>query len=1706
LNVPCLVIDVELPVEAPVRVLALGALRTDDGRSLRWTAGAAPDDVAPALDSLAAGARFVVGHNVRRHDLPALAQAWPGLALHALPVLDTLELSPLAFPENPYHRLVKDYRLVSDARNDPLRDATLASELLADALSALAERQRGRPDELAVIHFLVDRAGAGGLSSVLEDVRGAPAPDIAAAAACFLRAVEGTTCVEHATALAHDALHDPARAWPLAYVVAWLRVAGGNSVLPPWVRETHPDTGRLVRVLRTVPCARPDCRWCRHTHDPVRQLREWFQLEAFRATPANAGGGSLQEDIVVAGLGQRSLLAILPTGGGKSLCYQLPALVHHQRTGALTVVISPLQSLMKDQIDNLARRGIESAVAINGLLTPPERKAALDRVRMGDAGMVLVSPEQFRNRSFVEAIRWREVATWVFDEAHCLSRWGHDFRTDYLYVARFVRQRQAAHPDAPPAVIACFTATAKPDVIADLHEHFRAELGVELAYFGGGHARTNLQYEVIAVPRAGKAARILELLQETVQPDAGGAVVFAATRRNAELLAGAIGAAGWSCAHFHAGLEPGTKRETQQAFIEGALRVIVATNAFGMGVDKPDIRLVVHADIPGSLENYLQEAGRAGRDTGPARCVLLYDEEDVEAQFGVIARSRLTHRDLAAVLRAARRRRSRVGRDVIVVTPRELLLEDEEAALDAGSPDTETRVRTAIAWLERARFLQREENESRVFPASLRVGSLAEADARMAQSDLPVATRARYRRVLDLLMAAGSEDGISTDDILLAAGIPAEECFRTLANLARLGLVANDLGLRAVLRKGVADPSEARLARVASLERALIDVLSEAAPDADAGETQVLGLRAVCEAVRVRLDRRDAPETVVPDRVLDALRALAQPFGTASAGRAMLTLRRRGAGELQVRVIRPWAQIRDISERRCATADVVLRTLLSRLPASTRSADAIVECKAADLLAAIDADLVLASQLRDRPAALEHALLHLHETGVLILDRGRAVFRSAMTLRLLPREQASRLSREDVAPLERHYEERTFQVHVMHEYARRAMTRIGDALALVGAYFASGREQFVRTWFGGQRELLELATTAESYRRIVESLRHPLQQHLVEAREGVNRLVIAGPGSGKTRVIVHRAAYLLRVLRIPAASIIVLAYNRSAAVEVRRRLRSLVGDDANGLAVLTYHAMAMRLTGTSAAVLAQEGQAVDFEGLLARAVALLDGRLAVGVDPDELRDRLLAGYRFILVDEYQDIDALQFELISALAGRLRTDGDAKLTIMAVGDDDQNIYAFRRTSVEFIHRFAADYRADTRFLVENYRSTQHIIAAANTLITPAPGRMKVDAPIRIDHARSAEPAGGRWDRLDPEGRGRVRIIAAPADANVQAQLTMTLFARLRERDPRSDWSECAVLARTHAALEPLRAWCERHNLPYRGTDRRGPVAAIATRQGQRVVAALRRRQGRLVGLPATVRWLEYEARRAPVDPWWRALADAARDFAVATDAARALPSDLLDWLHDAAESGGAGARGHLNLLTVHAAKGREFDHVVVLDAGDWPNALPEERRLLYVGMTRARETLALMQGAPRGNPLLAGLDDSESVVRMTPDAMPSRRPDLDVIHRVLGLDEVDLGFAGRQPEDAAVHAAIAALAVGDALRLDGRTLFDARGAAVGRLAAGCTLPRGRVVGARVAAIAHRSRLQAPAPFQARLRAEHWETVLPEITVDPAPGAL
>lgn len=344
--------------------------------------------------------------------------------------------------------------------------------------------------------------------------------------------------------------------------------------------------------------------------DITSGLHRFFGHASFRAG---------QADLVDAVLSGRDVLAVMPTGSGKSLGYQLPAVV---LTGT-TIVVSPLISLMKDQVDELQRRGIRAA-ALHSMLSAIARTDALRAARKGELRLLYVAPERFASARFMDLLRELAIARFVIDEAHCVSQWGHDFRPDYrrLRAAAAMCRRSDGLPGRPP--MAAFTATATGEVRDDIV----AMLGLDdPQILVAGFDRPNIALQVHYMPEEHVKRRNLPGLVAGRR-----ALVYAATRRKAEAAAATLKTAGLEAAAYHAGLPEDERTRVQDAFAAGKLRVVCATNAFGMGIDRPDVEAVVHMDIPGSVEAYYQEIGRAGRDGRSAVATLFWMPEDVDTR------------------------------------------------------------------------------------------------------------------------------------------------------------------------------------------------------------------------------------------------------------------------------------------------------------------------------------------------------------------------------------------------------------------------------------------------------------------------------------------------------------------------------------------------------------------------------------------------------------------------------------------------------------------------------------------------------------------------------------------------------------------------------------------------------------------------------------------------------------------------------------------------------------------------------------------------------------------------------------------------------------------------------------------------------------------------------------------------------------------
>src|ERR1041385_953888 len=335
--------------------------------------------------------------------------------------------------------------------------------------------------------------------------------------------------------------------------------------------------------------------------DVVASLRQHFGFEDFREG---------QRDVIASILEGKDAVVVMPTGSGKSLCYQLPALI----LDGVTLVVSPLIALMKDQVDALHARGLP-ATFINSSISDTEQHARIDALRRRELKLVYIAPERFRRSRFTSALQQIPISLFAVDEAHCISTWGHDFRPDYLRLRGIIKSLGTVQTLA-------LTATATPYVRSDIIQ----QLGLNQPQtFVSGFDRPNLSIEVVHTEKEReKIARIRNLAREI----RGSGIIYAATRKAVEQVGTKLKALDLKVSLYHAGLSDGQRAKAQDEFMSGRTQMIVATNAFGMGIDKPDIRFVVHYQMPGSIEAYYQEIGRAGRDGLPSTCVLLFNYAD----------------------------------------------------------------------------------------------------------------------------------------------------------------------------------------------------------------------------------------------------------------------------------------------------------------------------------------------------------------------------------------------------------------------------------------------------------------------------------------------------------------------------------------------------------------------------------------------------------------------------------------------------------------------------------------------------------------------------------------------------------------------------------------------------------------------------------------------------------------------------------------------------------------------------------------------------------------------------------------------------------------------------------------------------------------------------------------------------------------------
>ena len=1188
---------------------------------------------------------FYVGHNIVDHDMKYLGKHLPFYST----IVDTLYVSPLLFPKKPYHSLTKDEKLVDGELNNPLNDCKKCLKLFYDEINAFKKLD----SSLKSIYTTL-------LSSDIHFYG-------------FFKYVKGNKTVfikKEITTRFKNQICDNAdlsdfinnHPIELAYALAIITVDdslnGKQSLTPAWVLRQYPYVETIIAKLKGTSC--DNCDYCKSKLDARKRLKDFFGFDSFRLF----NGEPLQENAVNAALKKKSLIAIFPTGGGKSLTFQLPALINGETEKALTIVISPLQSLMKDQVDKLEEKGITDAVYINGLLDPITRKEHLERIENGIASILYIAPESLRSRTIEKIISGRTIARFVIDEAHCFSTWGQDFRPDYQYIGTFIEKIKSLK-NTSYIPVSCFTATAKQKVISDIVDYFRQINNISLDIYSTDSTRDNLRYKVIKEDNdQEKYLELRNLILDKNVPT----IVFCSSVHDTRKIAEKLNKDGIIALPYNGQMDSEEKKNNQDKFVNNECQVMVATNAFGMGVDKDNVGLVIHYDISSSLENYVQESGRAGRDINlTADCYILYNEEDLNNHFMLLNRSKLTLDDIQRVLSAIKSLSK--NRSTIVCSALELA---REAGWDESIQDIETRVRAAINVLENTGYIRRGLNVPRVFANSIQAKTFTEADEKLVKSSLFEGKEYELaKRILNCLISersiakAGNGDAESRVDYIAdMLGVLKEDVVHIINLMKQANVLSDDSDMSANFVKGYSDSYYLTvLRRFLSIERMMIDMLPFNV------ERSILNLKELNEIISDK-EKRCNIKDIKSIYLYWIINEFVEKKNSSTDNIEFVPLMNK-------------ENIIEEFEKRSELSSFIVEYLISKKKEDT------IEFSIVELLRAFNSRLTLLKvdvNLKD----VEKALLYLSKIKLLSLEGGFLVFYNGMQIEKLVSNNV-RYKNEDYKQLKEYYNLKVQQIHIVGEYANMMLKDYNEALTFVHDYFNLQYEGFIKKYFiGGKYGQIQKNITPEKYDKLFGNLSN-IQKDVIDDDKNQYIEVIAGPGSGKTRLLVHKLASLLYLEDVKPEQLLMLTFSRAAATEFKSRLIELVGNAAYFVEIKTFHSYCFDILG-------RIGKEEEFDDVIPSAIELIKSGDA---------ESLKIHKSVLVIDEAQDMSNNDFELIKTLISQ-----NEDMRVIIVGDDDQNIYEFRDSNSKYLKEFENLYNAKKYEMLHNYRSVNRIVQFIN----------------------------------------------------------------------------------------------------------------------------------------------------------------------------------------------------------------------------------------------------------------------------------------------------------------------------------------------------------------------------------------------------------
>ena len=1446
---------------------------------------------------------YICGHNLIHHDAHYLH-------LNGI-LIDTLYLSPLLFPKRPYHHLVKDDKLMSEQMNNPVNDCEKAKELLMDEIAAwnlLSENKR-KIFTLLLQHEEEFRGFLMYVGTIETDETTTDVSEL------ILSEYKNHIC-------AHADIPALAAQSPcgLAYALALIGTDDYQSVTPGWVLHNYPEVEHFIYVLCHTQCA-DGCEYCNHMLDIHYNLKQLFGYDAFRTYD----GEPLQEQASQAAVDGKSLLAIFPTGGGKSLTFQLPALMDGRTVHGLTVVISPLQSLMKDQVDNLADRGFTDAVTINGLLDPISRSLAIERVLSGDATLLYIAPEMLRSNTIERILMARHVVRFVIDEAHCFSAWGQDFRVDYLYIGKFIKKYQE-HKFGKDAMernhgrtlipVSCFTATAKQKVVQDICDYFKSWLGTDLQLFASSASRTNLHYSVIHVDSDGNKYNLLRSLVE--KTDCPTIIYVSRTKRTRE-LAQKLTRDGISALPYNGKMDADEKVHNQEAFMSDKVRIIVATSAFGMGVDKSDVGLVIHYDISDSLENYVQEAGRAGRDPHlNAKCYVLYSDEDLDKHFVLLNQTKLSISEIQQVWKAIKvltKQRPHVSCSALEIA--------RQAGWDNSVSDIETRVRTALSALEQSGYIERGNNIPHVYATGITVKNMDEARLRLTES--PLFSKDEMQNAIRIIKslitqkhiakAQDSEAESRIDYLADILGLSKRDVISSVERMRQEGILADTRDISAYLQD-ISDNQrkpQQMLENFAKLEKYILEHI----PDES-----------------LQITYKQLNDNAVHDGINTSTEKQIRTLLYFLVVKGYTHKKEDGSHNLVITRDKDIETIIKRFERRIEVCRFIIERLYS-LVKENDSEEKSLQFSVVELLNDLKSNHqslfsdFSSLQLED----VEEALLYLSKIGAMKLEGGFLVLYNAMAIKRT-KELRLRYKQEDYRMLNEFYKQKIQQIHIVGEYANLMVRDYNAALQYVQDYFQMDYHRFISKYFKGNREAeIERNVTPSKYRKLFGML-SKRQKEIIDDHESRCIVVAAGPGSGKTRVLVHKLASLLLLEDVKHEQLLMLTFSRAAATEFKQRLMQLIGNAAHFVEIKTFHSYCFDLLG-------RVGNLDEAGDVVKQAAEMIKNG---EVEPNRISKTVL------VIDEAQDMSKDDYALVTALMK-----ANEEMRVIAVGDDDQNIYEFRGSNSLYLYELAQTEHSRFFEMTENYRSFRHIVEAANDFARNIRQRIK-SAPII---SMSQED-------------GEVRIVKHPYEIQekrvymyqpiLEDVIRLQTSNNQKATDGSSDKKNetISILTQTNEETVIMLALLHSHGIKAKLVQSMDGLRfwnlAEVRYFLKKIDQSLKETKSPIIpdDIWETAKHQTYQKYASSL-----ALQYLHRSLQIFEQTNRAkYYSDLKEFVFESSVEDFCDiTESDIVVSTIHKAKGHEFDHVLMLITHP-EHPTDEILRRYYVGMTRAKQTLTI----------------------------------------------------------------------------------------------------------------------------------------------------